>query len=450
MKRFTLILLGAYILAGTLSGRTVRAEEHLNSLPAFQGAQGFGATTPGGRGGRVIHVTNLNGSGPGSLQSACSADGPRIVVFDTCGVIRHDVEIQHGQITIMGQTAPSPGITIRGMLHSNPYRGYLEDIVVRFLRVRPDSSKALNDMADGICLSKVRNCVIDHVTVSWASDENIDIYQAQDITVQWCAIEESDTEGHWKGTHGMGLINGPEGRRVTVHHNLFAHNSRRNPCIKIGPCDVANNVVYNFKDGFHHDGPSNREIYNIVGNYYKNGPDDYRMFVFCFQDSTRYYLRDNYLEGTGLVQDPWAEADKQEGLRIFSKWGVKSEVAAQVPYVTTHDPLRAYDLVLSGAGCFPRDAVSRRTVDEVRAGTGSWGRRDPGMLNAGLPVGTRRQDSDSDGMPDAWEKANGFDPADSTDHRVEQPSGYTAIETYCNQLAEKLLREYAVGEISDR
>ena len=151
-----------------------------------------------------------------------------------------------------------------------------------------------------------------------------------------------------------------------------------------------------------------------------------------------------------MIQDPWAEAKKQEGLQIFSEWGVRSEVAGQVPYVTTQDPLRAYELVMAGAGCFPRDAVSRRTVEEVRAGTGRWGRRDPGVLNEGLPVGTRRLDSDNDGMPDDWEEANGFNPADSTDHRAEQPSGYTAIETYCHQLAEELLRKHNVEKISDR
>ena len=82
-------------------------------LVAFPDAEGFGAVSVGGRGGRVIKVTNLNGNGPGSLQRTCDLQGPRIVVFDTCGVIHHDIMIQHGQITIMGQTAPSPGITIR-------------------------------------------------------------------------------------------------------------------------------------------------------------------------------------------------------------------------------------------------------------------------------------------------------------------------------------------------
>ena len=138
MKTGWIVLLFIFLLSFiSLKEANAQTDRAAGDLPAFPGAEGFGATTPGGRGGRIIKVTNLNGSGPGSLQRACSARGPRIVVFDTCGVIRHDVQIQNGGITIMGQTAPSPGITIRGILHTNPYRGYLEDIVVRFLRVRP-------------------------------------------------------------------------------------------------------------------------------------------------------------------------------------------------------------------------------------------------------------------------------------------------------------------------
>ncbi len=408
-------------------------------LPAFPGAEGFGATTPGGRGGRVIKVTNLNGSGPGSLQAACNARGPRIVVFDTCGVIRHEVQIQHGRITIMGQTAPSPGITVRGILSTNPYLGYLDDIVVRFLRVRPDSSKALNDMGDGMEFPTARNSVIDHCSFSWASDETVAIFRAQDITVQWCTIEESDTEGHWKGRHNYGMISGPDGIRTSIHHNLFAHHSRRNPAVANGPCDVRNNLVYNFRDGFLHDNPTNDGIFNIVGNYYKPGPSSARIFPFCFQDTTYYYLRDNFIEGVGLIQDPWAEADKLEGLSRYARRGTKSDKPAQVPAVTTHDPREVFRLVLEQAGCFPRDAVSRRTIEEVKSGTGRWGRRDPGDLNAGLPVGRAPADSDDDGMPDAWEKANMLNPADSSDHTTVMQSGYTAIEEYCNQLAEELI-----------
>jgi len=440
MKAGRLLFPGAFFLLFIwLASTMAQAGPKSGSLPAFPGAEGYGAATPGGRGGRVIKVTNLNGSGPGSLQRACSAQGPRIVVFDTSGVIRHDVIIQHGQITIMGQTAPSPGITIRGLLQTNSYKGYLEDIVVRFLRVRPDSSKALNDMADGIRFSMAKNCVIDHCSFSWASDETVDIFRARDVAVQWCAIEESDTEGHWKGRHNFGLINGPDGIRVSIHHNLFAHHSRRSPAVANGPCDVRNNVVYNFRDGFLHDNPTNDEIFNIVGNYYKNGPSDPRMFPFCFQDSTRYYLRENFIEGVGLIQDPWAESYKHEDLRYYAKWGVKSEIPADVPFVTTHSPQQAYRLVLAQSGCFPRDAVSRRTIEEVRKGTGRWGRRDPGDLNKGLPVNKSPKDSDNDGMPDSWERSQGLDPADGSDHITVMPSGYTAIEDYCNLLAGNIL-----------
>jgi len=190
-------------------------------LPAFPGAEGFGCTTTGGRGGRVIKVTNLNSSGPGSLQAACSAEGPRIVVFDTSGIIPGDVIIDQNQITIAGQTAPGAGITIRGRLMTRYGDETFEDIVVRFLRVRPDPTTGVS--GDAIQFSKVENCVIDHVSCSWANDETIDIYYAHDVTIQWCTIEESDLEGHSKGVpHNYGMINSPGGGRISLHHTLFA------------------------------------------------------------------------------------------------------------------------------------------------------------------------------------------------------------------------------------
>ncbi|MBW1696397.1 MAG: dockerin type I repeat-containing protein [Deltaproteobacteria bacterium] len=183
--------------------------------------------------------------------------------------------------------------------------------------------------------------------------------------------------------------------------------------------------------------------YNIIGNYYKRGLND-RIYPFCFWGTTSYYLRDNYIEGragdyTGLIQDPWAEADKVPGLKAYADRGKKAESETPVPPVTTHSPQEAYELVLEQAGCFPRDTLSRRTINEVRTGTGYWGRRDPGDLMAGLTPAKPPRDSDNDGMPDAWERANGLNPADSTDHNRVMSSGYTAIEEYCNVLAQGLI-----------
>lgn len=433
-----------FLFLGLAPDKLTADQQLPESLPAFPGAEGFGSTTPGGRGGRVIRVTNLNPRGLGSLQEACSAEGPRIVVFDTSGVINGDVVIEHGRISIMGQTAPGAGITIRGRLMTRYGEQRHSDIVVRFLRVRPDPATGVS--GDAVQFSRVDNCVMDHVSCAWGNDEVVDIYNAHDITIQWCMIEESDTEGHDKGVHNFGLINGPEGGRVSIHHNLFAHHRRRCPAIAHGPSDVRNNVIYNFRDGFSHEGhvPNNLG-FNIIGNYYKTGPSDPNIFPFCFVPDVFYYLRENYFEGrnntyTGIIQDPWAEADSLYGLRYYAdRGGIRAEQEYPVPRVTTHTPQAAFELVLDLAGCFPRDTVGRRTVVEVLRGTGSWGRHESGDLMTGLTTALPPLDSDGDGMPDSWERAKGLNPLDPGDHKRIMPSGYTAIEEYCNVLADGLI-----------
>ncbi|MFC1544942.1 polysaccharide lyase family 1 protein [Gemmatimonadota bacterium] len=439
MNRFTLVLISYCFLSGISGECAVHAEEQLNSLPAFPGAQGFGSTTPGGRGGRVIKVTNLNTSGPGSLQAACSAEGPRIVVFDTSGVIPGDVVIDQNRITIAGQSAPGAGITIQGRLMT-PYsrEARFSDIVVRFLRIRPDPSTGAS--GDGIQFGRVSNCVIDHVSCAWGNDEVIDVYNANKLAIQWCTIEESDTEGHNKGIHNFGLINGPDGGRFSLHHTLFAHNRRRNPAVAHGPSDIRNIVVYDFRDGLSHEGhPPNNLGFNLIGNYYKPGPSSPDIFPFCFVDTISYYLRDNYIEGVGIIQDPWAEADKLYGLRYYAQKGRRAVKETTVPHVTTFTPQEAYELVLDQAGCFPRDAITNRTIEEVRNGEGEWGRHEPNGLMTGLSTWSPLKDTDADGMPDCWEEANGLDPTDGGDYTRVMESSYTAIEEYLNILARRLI-----------
>lgn len=408
-------------------------------LPAFPGAEGFGAFTPGGRGGQVLKVTNLNPRGPGSLQAACSAKGPRIVVFDVSGVIPGDVTIQHGDVSIMGQTAPGGGITIAGMLATryNPPEP-INNLIVRFLRVRPP--RARGSSGDAIQFSQNQGVILDHVSCCWACDETIDIYGARDVTIQWCSIEESAVVGHPEGRHNYGLISGPGGSRVSIHHNLFAHHARRCPAVANGPADIRNNVVYNFRDGLSHEGHKPNDLgFNLVGNYYKRGPSDPKIFPFCFTGTVSYYLRDNFIDGVGMIQDPWAEADRLPGLKYYSGRGRKAPKEFAAPKVTTHSPQRAYELVLDQAGCFPRDAVTRRIIGEVRTGTGKWGRREPDDLMQGLLPTQSPLDTDGDGMPDAWERARGLHPNEPSDHRTTIKSGYTAIEQYCHELAAQAL-----------
>ncbi|MFQ6099510.1 MAG: polysaccharide lyase family 1 protein [Armatimonadota bacterium] len=396
-------------------------------LPAFPGAEGFGAGTPGGRGGKVIKVTTLKPSGPGSLNAACQTPGPRIVVFEVSGVIRGDIVITEPYITIAGQTAPGAGITIQGLLRSDlrdwhkktDERPHVHDVVVRFLRVRGVPGRG--DVGDCIQFSSVQNAVLDHLSLSWSEDEVIDLWaRATDITIQWCTIEESSAK---KGEpwHKFGLIAGGRSYRISIHHNLFAHHVIRSPCLGSGPADFRNNVVYHFEQGFvHHNNYIGRPGFNFVGNYYKRGNRPW-----CeFRRDGRYYLRDNVVGGKLIRGNP--------GLP-----GVVDE-PTPVPPVTTHSPHAAYRLVLARAGCFPRDAVTRRTIKEVRTGTGSYGRHAPKNLMQGLRPGRPPKDTDDDGMPDAWEDRHGLD-RHRDDSARPMPSGYTAIEQYVNGLAERLL-----------
>jgi pectate lyase len=418
---------------------------------AFPGAEGFGARATGGRGGRVIKVTSLAASGPGSLQAALDVNAPRIVVFDVSGVIQGDVLVRYGNVTIAGQTAPGGGLTIAGHLFG-AYDASVQNIIVRHLRVRPPRCGTGCDAAqyDGIQFSRNSRLIIDHVSVAYGADETIDIYEADDVTVQWTTIEASQVANHPDGQiHNYGLIHGPDGHRISYHHNLCANHSRRCPAIANGPADVRNNVAYNVRHAFLHSNPAQGD-FNLVGNFFKQGPND-SLFPFYFDDEdtsagTRpsYYLRDSYVDDpgqlVGVVDNPWAEPYFTDlyldaSHRTTTEFDLGAAVPGYVP-VTTATSLQAYEAVLAGAGAFPRDAFTAATVDQVRTRTGGWDPALPADLMAGLVPGAAPVDTDADGMPDAWEVARGLNPSDGEDHRTVMASGYTAIEEYVNGLAD--------------
>jgi hypothetical protein len=423
-------------------------------IVAFPEAEGFGAVAMGGRGGKVIAVTNLNSSGPGSLQAACEAKGPRIVIFKVGGVIRGDVNIRHPFITIAGQTAPSPGITIEGRLLSRPepWRR-LNDIVVRFMRIRPPPTTGHE--GDAVQLPDTERVILDHLSLSWANDETIDICHSSEFTVQWCTIEESDTEGHGKGgAHNFGLIIAYENSgNISIHHNLFAHHSRRSPSLSPyvpgKPGDFRNNVVYNFRDGLTHDGHTPRAPINLINNYYKRGPDSFFIRPFEFNPLGEYHVSGNYIEGAGEVGDPRNVDEKLPFWVLVKRVGKVLKEQAKVSPVKTHFAEDAYRLVSEQAGCFPRDRVTVRMIQELVSGTGKWGRHAPdkptdewylqGMASDKAPI-----DSDGDGLPDEWELKHGLNKNDPSDNNKSLPSGYPAIEEYINDRAAFLLRN-AVG-----
>jgi hypothetical protein len=415
----------------------------------------------GGRGGQVYKVTTLAASGTGSLQWALDRPGPRIIVFAVSGVIQGDVHIPHGNVTIAGQTAPGAGITIHGHL-TTTFGTTFGNLVIRHLRVRPPLSNAdwPPDQHDAIQFSTNHTMILDHVDVSHGIDESFDLYGgAKDVTVQWSAITfPVHGGGHPDGpAHNYGLLNGPGGGRISIHHNLFVHNKARTPALAEGPADVRNNVVYNGREGFVHHNPANGD-FNIVGNYYKDGPSANLAPLWFDPENedlpipTRYWVWDNWVDHpgtfTGRVDNPFTTPGFADAYS-FSCCGIQAgqfNAAGELNFtgfpgyvpIPTESPAAAYNAVLERAGAWPRDLVNTWAVDETRARTGSWGNRRPADWLQGLTPGTPPTDSDGDGMPDAWEASRGLNPANGTDHGTVRPSGYTAIEEYVNELADAL------------
>jgi pectate lyase len=428
-------------------GAAVAAE-----VPAFPGAEGFGAVATGGRGGRVIRVTTLRPRGPGSLNAAVQAKGPRIVVFDVSGVIRGNVTITESDLTIAGQTAPGAGITIEGILATKYLiKPPVKNVIIRHVRVRPPRPRGRSHGGDCFQITNVDRLMIDHCSCSWANDECVDLCGSRRLTVQWCTIEESDPVGHGKGyAHNFGMIIAYGSRDATIHHNLFAHHSKRAPLVGVDVLDHRNNVLYNMSLPFIFHPPKNNRRrggkpwrMNVVGNVFKSGPDvkwklKGRTFdgLFWKPPSVEPYVEGNVC--TWLGKGKTTYRPKQQ---VDTPW--------PAPKVDTQTAREAYELVLKKAGCWPRDAVSKRTVHEVRKGTGSWKRREPaGGLMAGLEPQQPPQDTDRDGLPDDWEVAHKLDCADPDDAAAIVPNGasqndrhagYTYIEFYVNELADRLV-----------
>lgn len=427
-----------------------------DALPAFPGAEGFGRGASGGRSGRVIEVTNLDDSGPGSLRAAVDSDGPRIVVFCVGGYIelKSVLDINKPNITIAGQTAPGDGICLK-----NYYLAvHADNVIVRYLRVRP--SDIAREEFDAVSILKGRDIIIDHCSTSWSVDEVISVTSRRpamgNVTIQWCMISESlNCSAHHKGCHGYGsLIRAAYGNGVTYHHNLYAHNHGRNPRpgnyvdSKFDPrglfFDFSNNVVYNWGGnhaGYNDDGRNDVNSItnmNFVNNYYIMGPNS--TGGLAFQETTtagcRAYFAGNWMNGA-CPDNPWSLVEFA-GFTQAQKDAYKQSTPIPVVPVATEDAPTAYTRVLADAGAaFPvRDAVDKRVVDTVVKKTGA-------IINhidevGGYPPlesGTPPVDGDHDGMPDKWELAVGLNPSDANDARADRDGdGYTNIEEYINWL----------------
>ena len=419
------------------------------NLPAFPGAEGFGACTPGGRGGRVIEVVNLNPSGPGSLDAACRAKGPRIVVFRVSGLINRAPSVTEPFITIAGQTAPGDGICLR----NTPFYVATHDVVIRYLRSRvgdhPLGRNAEARESIHITGKGVRNVIVDHCSFSWSPDVNATTWGAhRDVTIQWCLITEGLRDSiHQKGARAKGMLLGCDSNTISVHHCLFAHNLDRNPYINqrrsktASILDLRNNVVYSSERKLHAHGGGNA-LFNYVGNLILRGPNGVgrgpAFWLVKYGHSPKVYAADNIWPGmTSGADARWRAVRPIERPRP-PELPVSARLAgpAPAPRVTTLPASQLLEVVLNNAGCTRpvRDVVDDRVIAEVRArggrtidsqrDVGGW----PTYASAKPPA-----DTDRDGMTDVWEKRHGFNPKDPADGPKDlDGDGYTNVEEFLN------------------
>lgn len=410
-----------------LYGLATMAED----IPAFPGAEGHGRYVTGGRGAtKVIHVTNLNDSGTGSLRSAVSGSSKKIIVFDVAGVIALKSNLNIGaNTTILGQTAPAPGITLR-YYTVNPNGN---NIIIRFMRFRRGQEKDVNDGADASTARHFTGLIIDHCSLSWSIDEVASFYDNNNFTMQWCTIGESlNNAGHNKGAHGYGGIWG--GKLASFHHNLICHVNNRSPrfngaryrwdgytanklysqynwenYVQAENVDFRNCVIYNCGNGCY-GGPGGGQV-NIVNNYYKSGPAASTSLLTTVTvgasgnstegdlvgHTSRYYLSGNqinnnantgwsnvkYDDGTYTIDgEHWSlDAEHYNGANVTYKQNsngkdcvrIRLEEPAPIGDMTTHTAANAYEKVLtySGASLHPDD-VDIRYFNEARNGTATY------------------------------------------------------------------------------
>jgi hypothetical protein len=328
------------------------------TTPAFEGAEGFGAGSLGGRGGQTLTVANLNDAGPGSLREALNQKGPRVIQFAVGGIIRlkTPLVLREPMVSVLGQTAPAPGITIQG--HGMSVQTH--DVILRHLRIRPGDE---SDDEDAIEFYDAERCIADHCSFGFGTDETCSIVGLSDaITIQYCIV----SEGLNRKGHSMAAIAG--GERTTWHHNLIAHCRTRNVRFAdVAQCDFRNNVVYDWGDTA---GYGQFERLNFVGNYYKPGPS-------TTQRPPRFHIGDSMVPpGTLYISDNILLGQNETNLDNWLGVNYPLEVRAKAPFVApavaTEPASAAYDHVLRSAGAAlpARDAVDTRIVRQVREGTG--------------------------------------------------------------------------------
>ena len=475
-------------------------------IPAFPGAEGGGMYSFGGRGGKVITVTNLNDRGPGSLREACETGGARIIVFNVSGIIKLEtpINIRAPYVTIAGQTAPGDGVCIAG----ESFWVNTHDVIIRHMRFRRGETDVVR-RDDSFGGNPVGNIMIDHCSCTWGLDENISFYRHMydpsegqykvtaekyptvNVTIQnTISAKCLDTYNHSFGST-LG------GENCAFMRNLWASNTGRNPSIGWnGIFNFVNNVVFNWVHRSS-DGGDYTALYNMINNYYKPGPATpkntpvgHRILKpesgrskLNYKQYGRVFADGNIMEGyPEITADNWnggIQIESQRNTDGHTEY-MRSYSPFEMPYVKMMNAKEAYEYVLANAGAtLPcRDIVDQRIIEEVRTGVPYYDEKmakkfhgdltgmaeksmgddgefkyrrmdkesyklgiitDPRQMG-GYPEykGTPYVDTDMDGMPDAWEKANGLNPNDASDANKDcTGDGYTNIEKYINGISTK-------------
>jgi hypothetical protein len=452
---------------------------------AFPGAEGGGAYSFGGRGGKVIVVTSLDDRGPGTFREACETGGARIVVFNVAGIIRlkSPVIIRAPYITIEGQSAPGDGVCIAGeSVWLNTH-----DVVIRYMRFRRGETN-VGRRDDAIGGNPVGNIMIDHVSATWGLDENMSMYRHMyndstgtqeqklgtvNITIQNSIFAESlDTYNHSFGST-LG------GENCTFMRNMWANNTGRNPSVGWnGTFNFVNNVVFNWMHRSS-DGGDYRAMYNFINNYFKpgpvttkTGPVGHRILKPESGRSKlkqkvygRAYVNGNIMEGyPEISKNNWAggvQVEEQKDAGEYTDF-IKVDEPLPMPKITMVSATEAYDYVVKNAGAMlpKRDAVDARIAEQVRTGKITYKEGVPlpstqfehrklpidsykmGIITDPVQVGgypeykgTPYKDSDNDGMPDDYEIKHGLNPKNAADaSQYKTKGGYSNIEVYLNSL----------------
>lgn len=420
-------------------------------IPAFPGAEGFGMYTTGGRDGKVFIVTNLDDDGPGSLREALEKKETRTILFAVSGNIelKSPLNIRSGNLTIAGQSAPGDGICIQNY----PMTIAANNVIIRFVRFRlGDLSKIESDAFGGTKSNE--NILIDHCSISWATDECASFYRNKNFTMQWCIISESlNNSVHAKGAHGYGGIWG--GLGATFHHNILAHHVSRLPRFSGSSTtpnspdelvDFRNNVIYNWVSNSTYGGERGR--YNVVNNYYKPGPATKSKSHWMVNPSSpvgAFYIEGNVLEGNeSVTANNW-----DGGVKTNSIDSARVNIPFWSEPILEQTARQAYHDVLKYAGAnLKRDAIDTRIIKEINTGTAKYGKTKNGIIDSQDDVGgwpklksaAYPKDSDGDGMPDEWEvkhKLNAHDPSDASIKSVDKQ--YNNLEFYLNELVKSVI-----------